>query len=133
MVGPFTLPRRHCPISGLRPTLVEQRASASRARGLQRKPRVDALDVEPVMTLGQHPDLLPIAELSETYRALRRRDAGPRPVHLRRDLAECLLLESGSRRRLGDLESKTGAGAPDRAPQDGTQPQRTYQSTKQCC
>ncbi|KAG6519660.1 hypothetical protein ZIOFF_023158 [Zingiber officinale] len=129
---PHILAYRLRPFPG---ALFQQRAPARGARGVRREPLVDAPDVEPVVALGEHPDLLPVRELAEAYGALgRRRDVRSLAVHSHRDPAERLPLEPRRRqprgRLLGGLERQPPP-APERAPHDRVEPQREYKRAQQ--
>lgn len=116
--------------------LLKQGLPASRAGGVGDKPRVNAPDVEPVVTVGQNPDSLAFLELTEADGAVRVEDLdrGGRSVGRDGDLPQCALLQPrGGQPRRGlvrRLERKPPR-APQRAPHDRVQPQRAYQRAQQ--
>ncbi|GMN41153.1 hypothetical protein TIFTF001_010374 [Ficus carica] len=103
--------------------LLKQGLPASRAGGVGDQPRVNAPDVEPVVTFGQNPDSLAFLELTEADGAVRVEDLdrGCRSVGRDGDLPQCALLQPrGGQPRRGlvrRLERKPPR-APQRAPHD---------------
>ena len=107
------------------------------ARGMRQEPRVNAPHVETVVAFRQHSNLVPFLELAEAYGALRRRNsvfASGGAVHRHRDAAELAALQPGPRQPCSRLLRRLVAEAPpapQRAPRDGVQAQRAYQSAQQ--
>jgi|UniRef100_A0A804U8A9 hypothetical protein len=128
----------------------EQRLPARRARGPRQQPAVDAADVEAVVALGQHPHALPGLQLGQADGAhgpsaaccLQRQQ--PRRVDQRRHRAQRLpprpslrkprhrLPRPRPRARLALRPAgRRPAGAPERAPHDGVEPQRADERAQQ--
>lgn len=104
------------------------RLAARGARRVGGEPHVDTLDVKAMVAFGQHPNLVPIQELTKAYRAIRGSHRSLRAVHRHRDVAE---------RRLPQPLPPAAAARihPGRAPQhashDGVYPESANQSAQQ--
>lgn len=123
------------PVTGWRRRRLEEREPAVGAGRVGSEPLVYAPDMEPMVALGQHPDLLPVHELSQADGALRRRQGPLRlPVHSHRYPPKRVLLKPRRGQPGPSLVRRLGAEpppAPQRAPHDRVEPQRTDQGAQQ--